>query len=148
MIGGTLFELSIESQFLVVGYPGGHPPAVQISRNVAVKTTLARGSRSQWSRPLMSLRTLYLVNRCPFAMLIMLEILSPDERAVFVLREVFDCPYTEIAQATAKSLAAVRQLASRAKARVRARQPRFELNARRRQAVSDQFLAAVLGGDI
>lgn len=145
MIGGTLFELSIESQFLVVGHPGGHPPAVQISRNVAVKTTLAR---SQWSRPLMSLRTLYLVNRCPFAMLIMLEILSPDERAVFVLREVFDCPYTEIAQATAKSLAAVRQLASRAKARVRARQPRFELNARRRQAVSDQFLAAVLGGDI
>ena len=83
-----------------------------------------------------------------FAMLVVLETLSPDERAVFVLREVFDFPYAEIAEATEKSLAAVRQIASRAKAHVRARRPRFEVDARRQKAVSDRFLTALLGGDM
>jgi RNA polymerase sigma-70 factor (ECF subfamily) len=83
-----------------------------------------------------------------FAMLVVLETLSPDERAVFVLREVFDFPYAEIAEATGKSLAAVRQIGSRAKAHVRARQPRFEVDARRQRAVADRFLTALLGGDM
>ncbi|WP_104140838.1 RNA polymerase sigma-70 factor [Arthrobacter sp. ZGTC131] len=83
-----------------------------------------------------------------FAMLVVLETLSPDERAVFVLREVFDFPYAEIADATDKSLAAVRQMASRAKAHVRARRPRFEVDARRQRAVADRFLTALLGGDM
>lgn len=83
-----------------------------------------------------------------FAMLVVLETLSPDERGVFVLREVFDFPYPEIADATDKSLAAVRQIASRAKAHVRARQPRFEVDARRQRAVADRFLTALLGGDM
>lgn len=83
-----------------------------------------------------------------FAMLVVLETLSPDERAVFVLREVFDFPYSEIAEATDKSPAAVRQIASRAKAHVRARQPRFEVDARRRKAVAERFLTALLGGDM
>lgn len=83
-----------------------------------------------------------------FAMLVVLETLSPDERAVFVLREVFDFPYAEIAEATDKSLAAVRQIASRAKAHVRARQPRFEVDARQKRAVADRFLTALLGGDM
>ena len=83
-----------------------------------------------------------------FAMLVVLETLSPDERAVFVLREVFDFPYAEIADATDKSLAAVRQIASRAKAHVRARQPRFAVDARRQRAVAERFLTALLGGDM
>lgn len=83
-----------------------------------------------------------------FAMLVVLETLSPDERAVFVLREVFDFPYAEIADATDKSLAAVRQMASRAKAHVRARQPRFAVDARRQRAVAERFLTALLGGDM
>lgn len=83
-----------------------------------------------------------------FAMLVVLETLSPDERAIFVLREVFDFPYTEIAEATDKSPAAVRQLASRAKAHVHARQPRFEVDAQRQKAVTDRFVAATLGGDV
>jgi RNA polymerase sigma-70 factor (ECF subfamily) len=83
-----------------------------------------------------------------FAMLVVLETLSPDERAVFVLREVFDFPYAEIAEATDKSLAAVRQIASRAKSHVRARQPRFEVDARRQRAVADRFLKALLSGDV
>ncbi|MFF2244379.1 RNA polymerase sigma-70 factor [Arthrobacter sp. NPDC058130] len=89
-----------------------------------------------------------LADSVSFAMLVVLESLSPDERAVFVLREVFDFPYSEIAEATGKSLVAVRQLASRAKAHVQARQPRFEVDAQRQKAVTDRFVAATLGGDV
>jgi RNA polymerase sigma-70 factor (ECF subfamily) len=83
-----------------------------------------------------------------FAMLVVLETLSPDERAVFVLREVFDFPYAEIAEATDKSPAAVRQIASRAKAHVHARQPRFEVDTQRQKAVTERFVSAALGGDV
>src|SRR4051812_9302628 len=58
------------------------------------------------------------------AMLTVLETLTPTERAVFVLREVFETPYDEIAEAVGKSAAAVRQLAHRARQHVAARRPR------------------------
>ena len=58
------------------------------------------------------------------AMLLVLETLTPTERAVFVLREVFDLGYDEIADAVDKSPAAVRQIAHRARAHVAARRPR------------------------
>ncbi|HKS00501.1 MAG TPA: sigma factor-like helix-turn-helix DNA-binding protein, partial [Arthrobacter sp.] len=89
-----------------------------------------------------------LADSLSFAMLVVLESLSPDERAVFVLREVFDFPYSDIAEATGKTTAAVRQLASRAKAHVQARQPRFEVDPQRQKAVTDRFIAATLGGDV
>jgi RNA polymerase sigma-70 factor, ECF subfamily len=82
------------------------------------------------------------------AMLVVLESLTPDERAVFVLREVFDFPYTDIADATGKSTAAVRQLAHRAKEHVRERQPRFDVDTARQRQVADRFMAATLGGDL
>ncbi|WP_187977549.1 RNA polymerase sigma-70 factor [Mycetocola sp. JXN-3] len=83
-----------------------------------------------------------------FAMLVVLETLSPEERAVFVLREVFDFPYAEIAEATEKSVVAVRQISSRARAHVRARRPRFDVDTRRQRAVADRFLTALQGGDV
>lgn len=89
-----------------------------------------------------------LADSLSFAMLVILESLSPDERAVFVLREVFDFPYSEIAEATGKTPAAVRQLAHRAKEHVEARQPRFEVDAQRQRAVTDRFIAATLSGDV
>lgn len=89
-----------------------------------------------------------LADSLSFAMLVVLESLSPDERAVFVLREVFDFPYAEIAEATGKTTAAVRQMAHRAKAHVQARQPRFEVDAQRQKAVTERFIAATLGGDV
>jgi RNA polymerase sigma-70 factor, ECF subfamily len=89
-----------------------------------------------------------LADSLSFAMLVVLESLSPEERAVFVLREVFDFPYSEIAEATGKTLPAVRQLAHRAKEHVEARQPRFEVDAQRQKAVTDRFIAATLGGDV
>src|SRR5919109_599435 len=62
------------------------------------------------------------------AMLTVLETLGPTERAVFVLREVFDAPYDDIADAVGKSAAAVRQIAPRARAHVAARQPRMHVS--------------------
>jgi RNA polymerase sigma-70 factor (ECF subfamily) len=82
------------------------------------------------------------------AMLTVLETLTPVERAVFVLREVFDVPYDEIADAVDKSAAAVRQLAHRARQHVAARRPRVEVSRSEQQAVVERFVAAVTGGDL
>ncbi|WP_327068442.1 RNA polymerase sigma-70 factor [Kitasatospora sp. NBC_01250] len=81
------------------------------------------------------------------AMLVVLESLSPLERAVFVLREVFDYSNAEIAQALEKSEAAVRQTAHRAKEHVAARQPRFETDPGRRREATERFMAACATGD-
>jgi RNA polymerase sigma-70 factor (TIGR02957 family) len=82
------------------------------------------------------------------AMLTVLETLTPTERAVFVLREVFDLPYDEIAHAIDKSAAAVRQIGHRARQHVLARRPRMEVSRTEQQAVVERFLAAVSGGDL
>ncbi len=82
------------------------------------------------------------------AMLLVLETLTPTERAVFVLREVFDVPYDEIAEAVEKSPAAVRQIAHRARGHVEARRPRASVSTAERTEVMDRFLAAAATGDI
>ncbi len=82
------------------------------------------------------------------AMLTVLESLAPAERAVFVLREVFDVPYAEIAAAVDKTPAAVRQIAHRARGHVAARRPRVRVDRAEHQRVVDRFLAAVGSGDL
>jgi RNA polymerase sigma-70 factor (ECF subfamily) len=82
------------------------------------------------------------------AMLLVLETLTPTERAVFVLREVFDLPYDEIAAAVDKTPAAVRQIAHRARSHVEARRPREEVGGRSGDAVIERFMAAVATGDL
>lgn len=82
------------------------------------------------------------------AMLLVLETLPPTERAVFVLREVFDVPYAEIAEAVGKSEPAVRQVASRARAHVAERRPRSSVSAAERDAVIERFRAATETGDL
>jgi RNA polymerase sigma-70 factor (ECF subfamily) len=82
------------------------------------------------------------------AMLVVLETLSPLERAVFVLKEVFGFSHAEIAEAVERSEAAVRQAAHRAREHVRARQPRFTADRSRRREVTERFFAAATGGDI
>ncbi|MDQ0239096.1 MULTISPECIES: RNA polymerase sigma-70 factor [Arthrobacter] len=82
------------------------------------------------------------------AMLTVLESLTPVERAVFVLREVFDVPYEEIAEAVGKSAAAVRQIVSRARSHVAARCPRMRVDRSEQQEVVERFLAAVTTGDV
>ena len=82
------------------------------------------------------------------AMLTVLETLGPVERAVFVLREVFETPYDEIAEAIGKSPAAVRQIAHRARDHVAARRPRMPVSTTEQQEVVDRFLAAIRHGDL
>ncbi|WP_435742957.1 RNA polymerase sigma-70 factor [Nocardioides sp. SYSU DS0663] len=82
------------------------------------------------------------------AMLLVLETLSPTERTVFVLREVFDVPYDEIAAAVDKSPAAVRQVAHRARGHVEARRPRVQVSRDEQRAVVERFLAAAATGDL
>ena len=83
-----------------------------------------------------------------FAMLTVLETLTPIERAVFVLREVFDLPYAEIAEAVGKSPAAVRQIGHRAREHVASRRPRVEVHRSEQRQVVERFLAAVTQGDL
>ncbi|MFZ5847107.1 MAG: RNA polymerase sigma-70 factor [Actinomycetota bacterium] len=83
-----------------------------------------------------------------FALLTVLETLGPTERAVFVLREVFEMPYDEIARAVDKTPAAVRQIAHRAQAHVTARRPRAQVSRAEQEAVVARFLAAIRGGDL
>ena len=82
------------------------------------------------------------------AMLVVLESLTPDERAVFVLREVFGFSHAEIAATLGGPDAAVRQLAHRAREHVQARRPRYDVDWDQQRAVTDRFLAAAAGGDI
>jgi RNA polymerase sigma-70 factor (ECF subfamily) len=82
------------------------------------------------------------------AMLTVLETLAPAERAVFVLREVFDLPYDDIAAAVDKSPAAVRQIAHRAREHVAARRPRIHVDRAEHQRVVDRFVSALQGGDL
>jgi RNA polymerase sigma-70 factor (ECF subfamily) len=81
------------------------------------------------------------------AFLVLLESLSPVERAVFLLREVFDYPYDEIAETIGKSEENARQLAVRARRHVEERKPRFEADKKARDELAGRFFAAAENGD-
>ncbi|WP_345944879.1 RNA polymerase sigma factor SigJ [Streptomyces albus subsp. chlorinus] len=82
------------------------------------------------------------------ALLVVLESLSPLERAVFVLREAFGFPYAEIAKTLERGEAAVRQLAGRARRHVEERKPRFEVDPALQRELTERFLRASVGGDL
>lgn len=83
------------------------------------------------------------------AMLVLLETLSPDERAVFVLREVFGFDYGEIAEAVGRPAPTVRQVAHRAREHVRARRKRFDaVDPQRNAQITAQFLETAASGDV
>lgn len=82
------------------------------------------------------------------AMLVVLETLAPDERAVFVMREVFGFDYSEIASTVCKSEAAVRQMAHRARAHVQSRRRRFTPTGQQAEELTTKFLLAAAGGDV
>ena len=89
-----------------------------------------------------------LADSVSMAMLLVLETLAPTERAVFVLREVFDLEYDEIAEAVDKSPAAVRQIAHRARAHVAARRPRGVVSPAETRGALEAFQRAVETGDV
>jgi RNA polymerase sigma-70 factor (ECF subfamily) len=82
------------------------------------------------------------------AFLVLLESLTPVERAVFLLREVFGYDYDEIAKVVDKSEDNCRQIAVRARRQIEAKKPRFEASLKRRQELAERFFEAVAEGDI
>jgi len=82
------------------------------------------------------------------ALLVVLERLSPEQRAVFLLREVFDYPYERIADILGKSTGAVRKLGSRARLQVERDEPRFETSREQRDRLADRFLEAFEDGNL
>jgi RNA polymerase sigma-70 factor (ECF subfamily) len=82
------------------------------------------------------------------AFLVLLESLSPEQRAAFLLREVFDYPYDQIAEIVGKSEDNARQLAARARRHVEERRPRFEASREARDALADRFFAAIGEGKL
>jgi Sigma-70, region 4 len=89
-----------------------------------------------------------LADSVSMAMLLVLETLTPTERAVFVLREVFDVGYDEIAETVDKSPAAVRQIAHRARAHVAAHRPRGVVSAAEARDALEAFQRAAETGDL
>ncbi|WP_067830452.1 RNA polymerase sigma-70 factor [Actinomadura kijaniata] len=131
---------------------------VRITTNLAVdRLRTAQGRRESYVGPWLPEPMLTapdasehaeLAESVSMAMLVVLETLSPLERAVFVLKEVFGFPYAEIAEALGRSEPSVRQLGTRARKHVEARRPRFPADPAAKEAAVDRFLAAALGGDI
>lgn len=92
--------------------------------------------------------TAALAESLSFAFLVMLENLGPLERAVFLLREVFDYDYAEIAAIVGKSEANCRQVFHRAQQHLEQRRPRFEVSREQQERITAQFMLASLGGDM
>lgn len=105
-------------------------------------TSEERGDAADASAPVVAAESVSM------ALLVVLESLSPLERAVFVLREVFGYGYAEIAGILGRRTAAVRQLGHRARNHVQARRPRFRTDARIQRQVTERFIAAAVGGDL
>jgi RNA polymerase sigma-70 factor (ECF subfamily) len=89
-----------------------------------------------------------LAQNLSIAMLTVLETLGPAERVVFVLREVFDVPYDEIADVVGKTPAAVRQIAHRAKGHISARRPRIRVDRSEHEDVVERLVTALNTGDL
>jgi RNA polymerase sigma-70 factor (TIGR02957 family) len=82
------------------------------------------------------------------AFLVLLESLTPEQRAVFLLHDVFDYPYDEVAEIVDKRPDAVRQIAVRARREVDERRPRFEASREQREELADRFFAAAQEGEV
>ncbi|WP_431993083.1 RNA polymerase sigma-70 factor [Streptomyces albogriseolus] len=89
-----------------------------------------------------------LADSVSLAVLVVMETLSPLERAVFVLREAFGYPYADIAAMLDRGEAAVRQLAARARRHVDERRPRYDVDPARRRDLTERFLDAAAEGDL
>lgn len=87
------------------------------------------------------------VSNLSIAFMVLLERLSPTERAAFLLHDVFDCPYSEIARIVGKNEAACRQMIHRARMRVRNDEQRYEASEDERLKLIEKFRAAVSAGD-
>lgn len=94
------------------------------------------------------MRNIQLADSLSMAFMILLEALAPTERAVFLLREVFDYEYEEIARMVGKTESNCRQMVSRARLHVRERRPRFDVSNEMQSRLTSQFMKACASGDL
>jgi RNA polymerase sigma factor (sigma-70 family) len=131
--------------------PRAYLVRIAVNQALARRAALARRRETyvgQWLPDPVVTDPVERVESSSMALLVVLETLSPAERAVFVLHEAFGFPHTEIADMLDRSPEAVRQLAHRAREHVRARRPRYRVEAHVQQRATERFLAATLGGDL
>lgn len=131
---------------------------VRIATNLAInRLTSARARRESYVGPWLpeplltepdAAERVELAESVSLAMLVVLETLSPLERAVFLLHDVFGFPHPDIARMLDRSPSAVRQLAHRAREHVQARRPRFDTDTAERRRITGEFLDACLSGDV
>jgi RNA polymerase sigma-70 factor (ECF subfamily) len=93
-------------------------------------------------------RSAELADSLSMAALLLLERLSPEQRAAFVLHDVFGFPFDEVADVVGRSEAACRQLASRARRLVQDGRPRFDVDRRERDELASRFFDALTAGDV
>jgi RNA polymerase sigma factor (sigma-70 family) len=120
----------------IIGEPGAAVPMVPASGPAGTADTGDPASRAEMADSL------------SLAFLVLLESLSPEQRAAFLLREVFDYPYDQIAAIVATSQDNARQLVARARRHVEQRRPRFEPSRERRERLARRFFAAAQDGDL
>ena len=120
----------------LVGEPGAAVPLVPASGPAGVADTGDPASHAEMADSL------------SLAFLVLLETLSPEQRAAFLLREVFDYPYDQIAAIVATSEQNARQLVARARRHVEQRRPRFEPSREQRERLARRFFAAAQDGDL
>lgn len=94
------------------------------------------------------MRNIQMADSLSMAFMILLESLSPTERACFLLREVFDYDYEEVARMVGKSEANCRQMVSRARQHVRERRTRFDVSNEMQSRLTEQFMKACASGDL
>jgi RNA polymerase sigma-70 factor (ECF subfamily) len=121
----------------LVGEPGAAAPLVRASGPAGVAE--AGGDPAVHAE---------MADSLSLAFLVLLESLSPEQRAAFLLREVFDYPYDQIATIVATSEDNARQLVARARRHVEERRPRFEPSRERRERLARRFFAAARDGDL
>jgi RNA polymerase sigma-70 factor (ECF subfamily) len=121
----------------LVGEPGAAVPLVPASGSAGVAD--AGGDPASHAE---------MADSLSLAFLVLLESLTPEQRAAFLLREVFDYSYGHIAQIVATSEANARQLVARARRHVEQRRPRFEPSRERRERLARRFFAAAQDGDL
>jgi RNA polymerase sigma-70 factor (ECF subfamily) len=113
----------------------------------------ARAQREQYvgtwlPEPVVENEGVQIAHDLSVALLVTLERLSPLERAAFLLHDVFDMEFTDVADVLERSEAAVRQLAARAREHVKEGRPRFPVSEEKARSLADAFGAAMLGGDV
>ncbi|MGJ6969075.1 sigma factor-like helix-turn-helix DNA-binding protein [Streptosporangium sp. G11] len=124
------------------GHDAGHGTDNDIGHGIGTGNGIGHGNGHDAAEPILRAESVSM------ALLVVLETLTPLERAVFVLYEVFGYAHTEIADILGRSPSAVRQLAHRAREHVQARRPRYRTDPRVRRQATERFLAAALGGDL